>query len=64
MKVGDFVKKKCVRPEYGIIIELQKAPVKKYGGVWIVHWSEPGSYGYPLAEAVWGEDIEVINESR
>ena len=55
MKVGDLVKKKCVWPEYGLIIDL--TPIK---GATMTHRKLTILWDDGARSPAWPQDIEVI----
>lgn len=59
MKVGNLVKKKCVRPEYGLIVNLQRIK----GGS-MVHRKLTILWDDGSQSPTWPQDIEVISENR
>lgn len=59
VSVGDLVKRKCIRPEYGMIIDLK--PIK--GGT-MTHRKLTVLWDDGAHAIAWPQDIEVISEGR
>ena len=59
VSVGDLVKKKCVRPEYGMIVDLQRIK-----GTSMSHRKLTVLWDDGSIHIAWPQDIEVIDEGR
>ena len=59
VSVGDLVKRKCIRPEYGVIVNLQRIK-----GSSMVHRKLTVLWDDGTQSPAWPQDIEVINEAR
>ena len=59
MSIGDLVKKKCVRPEYGLVVDLE--PIK---GASMIHRKLTVLWDDGTQSNTWPQDVEIINEGR
>jgi len=59
VSVGDLVKRKCIRPEYGVIVDLQRIK-----GTSMSHRKLTVLWDDGSIHVAWPQDIEVIDGDR
>ena len=63
VSVGDLVKRRCIRPEYGVIVDLKRIQ-KRIQGTTMVHRKLTVLWDDGTQSTAWPADVEVVNEGR